>query len=128
MLDALEATEANLRRLEVGSVEDVRQCRERLVGFGPRLAADNAVLRDFLMRRVYGHPRVVRMVTKAEGFVERLFDLYNRVPTQLPLDLQASIETEGRERVIADYLSGMTDRFLLDDYVRAFEPEPFLRR
>jgi dGTPase len=128
MLDALEATEANIGRLGIRSVEDVHASRERLVAFGPRVTADNSTLRDFLMRRVYCHPRVVRMVTKAEGFVERLFDLYCRVPNQLPLECQAMIESEGRERVIADYISGMTDRFLLQDYIRAFEPEPFLRR
>ena len=127
MLDALEATEANVRRLNIRSVEDVRACRQRIVAFSPHVAANNTVLRDFLIRCVYGHPRVVRMVTKAEGFIERLFDLYCRVPSQLPLDCQAWLETEGLERVIADYISGMTDRFLLEDYIRAFEPKPFLR-
>jgi len=127
MLNALETTEANIRRMGIGSIEDVRACRPRIVAFSAPIAANNALLRDFLMRRVYCHPRVVRMVTKAEGFIERLFDLYCGVPSQLPLDCQAMIESEGRERVIADYISGMTDRFLLEDYIRAFEPEPFLR-
>jgi dGTPase len=128
MLDVLEATEANVRDLGIGSVEDVRAARRRIAGFSPAVATDNAALRDFLMRRVYRHPRIVRMVTKAEAFVERLFDLYCRVPAQLPLERQVWIESDGLERVIADYISGMTDRFLLEDYIRAFEPDPFLRR
>lgn len=125
MVDALEASEANIERLNVRSVDDVRAARERIATFSQAMAANNAVLRDFLRRRVYRHPRVVRMVTKATNFVERLFELYRRVPEQLPLECQKRIESEGLERVIADYLSGMTDRFLLEDYMRAFEPTAF---
>ena len=128
MLDTLAATEANVERLGVRSVENVGPASQRNVAFSPHMAENNALLRDFLMRRVYSHPRVVRMVTKAERFVERLFDLYRSVPGQLPLECQAQIAAEGCERVIADYISGMTDRYLLEDYIRAFEPEPFLRR
>ncbi|MCX8037411.1 MAG: deoxyguanosinetriphosphate triphosphohydrolase [Candidatus Sumerlaeia bacterium] len=127
MLDVLKATEANLEQAGIRSIEDVRAARRRLVTFSPGVAANSAVLRDFLMRRVYRHPRVVRMITKAEEFVERLFNLYCRVPEQLPLDCQAQIETDGVHRVIADYISGMTDRFLLEDFARAFEPTLYLR-
>ncbi|KPL10992.1 hypothetical protein AMJ85_04970 [candidate division BRC1 bacterium SM23_51] len=127
MLDALEATEANIERLGIQSVEDVRAARRRVVAFSPKMADDKTVLRDFLMQRVYRHPRVVRMVTKADRYVDRLFDLYRRVPSQLPLECQGRLDSDGLERVIADYISGMTDRFLLEDYVRAFEPTPFLR-
>jgi len=128
MLDVLAATEANIRERGIASVDDVRRAGRRIAGFSPAVAGDNAALLDFLMRRVYRHPRIVRMVTKAEAFVDRLFDLYCRVPAQLPLERQVWIESDGVERVIADYISGMTDRFLLEDYIRAFEPEPFLRR
>jgi len=127
MLDALEATEANIERLGIETVEDVRAAGQRILTFGPAMAENNAVLRDFLMRRVYRHPRVVRMVTKAETFIERLFNLYRRAPAMLPLECQERIEREGLERVISDYISGMTDRYLIEDYVRAFEPAPFLR-
>ncbi len=127
MLDALKATEANLEQAGIRSIEDVRAARQRLVTFSSVVAANSALLRDFLMRRVYRHPRVVRMVTKAEEFIERLFNLYCRVPEQLPFDCQAQIEADGVHRVIADYISGMTDRFLLEDYARAFEPTLHLR-
>jgi dGTPase len=75
------------------------------------------------MRRVYRHPYVVRMATKAERFIEKMFLLYRDTPEQLPLKYQARIERDGLVRVIVDYLSGMTDRYLLDEYIKAFEPE-----
>jgi len=32
------------------------------------------------------------------------------------------MDKSGRERVIADYVAGMTDRFALDEFKRLFEP------
>jgi len=127
MTDAVEATEANLERQGVRTIDDVREAGRRLARFSARVAEDNRLLRDFLYRRVYRHPRVVRMTTKAEGFIERLFNLYRAVPAQLPTSCQKRIGADPLERVIADYISGMTDRYLVEDYIRAFEPEGFLR-
>ncbi len=83
----------------------------------------NRTLKDFLMSRVYRHPFVVRMNTKSEYFIERLFKLYCTVPAQLPLKHQKRIERDGLSRVVTDYISGMTDRYLQEDYIKAFEPE-----
>jgi dGTPase len=127
MQDALASTEANIAREGVRTTEDVRRTPPRIASFSDSLVADNTALRAFLLKHVYRHPRVIRTMTKAEGFIERLFNLYQSVPAQLPLEHQRWIESDGLERVIADYLSGMSDRFLLEDYVRAFEPETFPR-
>ena len=51
-----------------------------------------------------------------------MFTLYVEIPEQLPLKYQARIERDGLRRVVTDYISGMTDRYLIDDYTRAFEP------
>jgi dGTPase len=121
--DALETAMDNITRHNIQSVADVRQCRQKLITMSKGMIEKNRVLKDFLMRRVYRHPYVVRMATKAERFVEKMFLLYRDTPEQLPLKYQARIEHDGLVRVIVDYLSGMTDRFLLDEYIKAFEPE-----
>lgn len=121
--DVLRTTEENIARLGIRSVEDVRARRDRrVVGFSSSMAQRNRVLKDFLLKNVYRHPTVVRMATKAERFIERLFNLYMEIPEQLPLKYQRRIERDGLSRVVTDYLSGMTDRYLQDEYVRAFQP------
>jgi dGTPase len=121
--DVLTHTDATIRRLGVKSVDDVRALRgTRIIAYSPEMHARLRVLKDFLMRRVYRHPVVVRMSTKAERFVERMFNLYVEIPEQLPLKYQSRIERDGLKRVVTDYISGMTDRYLQDEYVRAFEP------
>ncbi|MCH8333442.1 deoxyguanosinetriphosphate triphosphohydrolase, partial [Candidatus Sumerlaeota bacterium] len=59
---------------------------------------------------------------KGKRFVIRLFELYRESPGQLPLKYQARIESDGREQVITDYISGMTDNYCLEEYIKAFEP------
>ncbi|MGC8740266.1 MAG: deoxyguanosinetriphosphate triphosphohydrolase [Candidatus Sumerlaeaceae bacterium] len=121
--DALRTTMQNIERLKISSVQDVRHCKQKIVSMSKEMLEKNRVLKDFLMRRVYRHPYVVRMATKAERFIEKMFLLYRNTPEQLPLKYQARIERDGLVRVIVDYLSGMTDRYLLDEYIKAFEPE-----
>jgi len=120
--DVLRTAEINLASQNITSVEDVRQCPHRIVGFSRDQGMRNRHLKDFLLKKVYRHPSVVRMNTKAEYFVERLFELYVRIPGQLPLKYQNRIASEGIKRVVTDYMCGMTDRYLTEDYIRAFEP------
>ena len=120
--DALGRTERNIEEAGVESLEEVRRCGNRLSAFSPAALERNAQLRAFLQENVYRHPHVVRMTSKAERFIERLFELYLSTPNQLPWKFQKRIESEGRERVIADYVSGMTDRFCIEEYKRAFLP------
>lgn len=75
------------------------------------------------MEHVYQHPNTVRMSQKAESFIHALFNLYQKSPKQLPYKYQERIQAEGATRVICDYISGMTDRFLQQEYVKAFEPQ-----
>lgn len=113
------------RRIEAGgirSVDDVRKNKGRIVDFSPPMRARLDELKDFLLKNVYFHPHVVRMQTKAERFVTSLFSLYREIPKQLPIKYQERISTDGLDRVITDYISGMTDRYCLEEYIKAFEP------
>lgn len=121
--DVLNTTDANIKAMGIKTIDDVRaHTKGRIVTFSKEMAEKNRELKDFLMKRVYRHPRVVRMSTKAEKFIERMFNLFIEIPEQLPLKYQARIERDGLHRVVTDYISGMTDRYLQDEYIRAFEP------
>jgi dGTPase len=122
VLDALRQTEQNLIQANIKTVSDARELGHKLATFSPDMIAKNNQLKDFLMKRVYRHPHVVRMATKAEKFIEELFKLYCQTPEQLPKKYQERIARDGLKRVICDYISGMTDRYLQEEYRKAFEP------
>ncbi len=55
---------------------------------------------------------------KAEEVVTALFDFWIDEPEELPPGYFEEIETEGLARVVADYIAGMTDSFILLQYAQ----------
>jgi len=62
------------------------------------------------------------MRVKAERYVTLLFETYRDNPSLLPQKYFERIETEPKERIICDYIAGMTDRYAMDEYKKLFEP------
>jgi dGTPase len=120
--DVIATSEAAIRQAGVKRVEDVRNAGVRLIRMSEDLAPKARGLEEFLMDRVYRHYRVVRMTTKAKRFLKSIFEAYQSNPDQLRPDYRERVRTEGLERVIADYIAGMTDRFAQDEYQRLYEP------
>jgi dGTPase len=81
-----------------------------------------APMREFLIKNLYQHYRVVRMSNKAYRFIESLFDNYADKPEQLPPTTRSRLDHEDKYTVICDYIAGMTDRYALDEYKKFFEP------
>jgi dGTPase len=71
---------------------------------------------------MYRHYRVVRMGDKAGRILRDLFQSYVGEPLQLPPRHQRRIEADGLQRVVCDYIAGMTDRFALDEHRKLFDP------
>ncbi|UFS70486.1 deoxyguanosinetriphosphate triphosphohydrolase [Geomonas sp. RF6] len=120
--DVVTTTLANLEYHGIKTQEDLRSLNQQVVGFSTEMAKKNRELKRFLMHNLYRHHKVERMRVKAERYLEQLFEVYLKHPTLLPMKHQLKMERDGRERVICDYIAGMTDRFALDEYKRLFEP------
>jgi dGTPase len=103
-------------------VEDVRRAGRRLVSYTEDMAVLVRELKEFLLKNMYKHYRVVRMGDKAGRILRDLFQSYTEEPLQLPPRFQARIEKDGLHRVVCDYIAGMTDRFALDEHRKLFDP------
>jgi len=112
----------NLAVFNIKTLHDLRQVNRQVVDFTTEFAEKNRQLKRFLFENLYRHYKVERMRVKAERYISMLFDSYLKQPTLLPLKYVHRMETVGRERVICDYIAGMTDRFALDEFKRLFEP------
>jgi dGTPase len=75
VLDLVQATATRLKRLRIESVEEVRACPERLVGFSDAMRPLRSPLKALLWKQMYHHYRVARMAEKAKRFISELFDL-----------------------------------------------------
>ena len=120
--DLIENILANVKRLGIGSVDDVRDCDEPIVTFSPEVLEKNRELKIFLRENLYNHYRVIRMAEKANRFMTELFKAYTANPEQLPPHVYSQIDGTNKERIIADYIAGMTDRYALNEYKKLFDP------
>jgi dGTPase len=114
--DLIDATERRLGEERPGSPAELQALPHNIIGFSDCLGAHNRGLKSFLYNRMYRHHRVVRMQVKAERIVEDLFKAYTAEPAQLPASTRARLQACPLQRVVCDYIAGMTDRFALDEY------------
>jgi dGTPase len=70
----------------------------------------------YLYDTLYTCPALELEHTKAEEVVTELFEFWVTEPEELPEAYFAEVETEGLARVVADYIAGMTDNFILLQY------------
>ncbi len=87
-------------------------------------AVDQALkdLRSFMFERVYRNPVAKGEESKAKDMLKRLFAYYYENPQALPEDFQPQLSFDGMERVVSDYIAGMTDKYAVDKYTELFVP------
>lgn len=120
--DLLESTRRALSREKIASLAEVRQVHGELAGPGEEVRRLKKDLETFLQERVYRHYRVMRMAHKGQRVLEALFEEFCRHPMQLPTRYLRRLDSSPKERVVCDYLAGMTDRYAQDEYLRLFQP------
>jgi dGTPase len=140
--DLLAETARRIEAHNVRCVDDVRAARAHLVGFAPEVLRLKAGLERFLRERVYKNHRVLRMTANGKRTLASLFAEYVRAPELLPEKhlrrwtgadsligppppgwvTEARTKLDCLERVVGDYLAGMTDRFAQMEYRRLFLP------
>ncbi|HEY6293097.1 MAG TPA: deoxyguanosinetriphosphate triphosphohydrolase [Terriglobia bacterium] len=114
--DLIDSTRTRLAQKGVRTVADVRASKSRLVGFGQAAGAQNRRLKEFLHRQLYSHPSVDRERKGIARLVEGLFDYFAEKPRRLPAAYFAKTRTEPAHRVICDYIAGMTDNYLREQW------------
>ncbi|MCH1504418.1 MAG: deoxyguanosinetriphosphate triphosphohydrolase [Verrucomicrobiales bacterium] len=111
-------TRRRITEASVQSPDDVRRHPDRLVAYDPGLKRANLQLRAFLYKNLYYHPEVNGANMEATAKIETVFKHYVDHPDELGKETAKRIDSEGLARTVCDYIAGMTDRFLQDEYVR----------
>ena len=104
----------------VESAEDVRRQKKPLIRYSLGLLKANQALRKFLYKNLYYHPRVATANERACELLKNVFERYLEKPSLLGKTTAKRIAKDGLHRTVCDYLSGMTDRYLLEEHERLF--------
>jgi len=121
ILDLVENSSRNIAEANPDSIEAVRVLPP-LIGFSPRIRAEQQELKQFLRTHLYEHYRVNRMSSKARRIIRSLFEAFMEDPRLLPPEYQRKARGD-KARTIADYIAGMTDRYAIKEYHRLFSVE-----
>ena len=81
-------------------------------------------LRAFMFERVYAYANKI-IQERSERMLTQMFEYFMANVDKLPKTYLRCLEEDGKERVVCDYISGMTDRYALSVFESLFIPSTF---
>jgi dGTPase len=127
--DLLDQTRMRLEDANPKSIDDIRARSKPLVAFSDEVYAQHIALKKFLNAKLYRHEKVLEMTDRADRVVTSLFEKYFAEPETMPVEHAERARADeiesgenGRARVVADYVAGMTDRYAYSAYKRLIDP------
>jgi dGTPase len=119
--DLIENTQRNIEAAEPQSIDDVRKQDKPLVVLSTDIYEQHVALKRFLNKHLYSHEKKLAMTQRAQAIVRELFDIYMNDLSQMPDEFQQKSngqDDDGKARVVADYIAGMTDRYAIAEHER----------
>jgi dGTPase len=117
--DVIAVARGRLDSAQPKSVDEIRAMGTTMIRFSKPLYQELKAIRSFLFTRMYRAPSVLVMRNEVTEVVNGLFPLFLSRPELLPQEWRHDIEAAQGEtelaRIVADYVSGMTDRFALQE-------------
>ncbi|MFM7035706.1 MAG: dGTP triphosphohydrolase [Planctomycetia bacterium] len=121
VVDLIAESRSAIARLGIDSVVKARAGAGtvgRIVAHSPTVVRGKRELEAFLLRRVYRCDRVMTVRLAAQEKLSDLFRWYCDHPDAMAPSFRERAGTVGVRRSVADYLAGMTDRYLEWDHGR----------
>ena len=116
--DLIATTRANAQAIGAQSLADIRRHPARLALFSPQAETERLQEKRYLYDTLYTCEALENEHDKAEEVVKALFNHWINDPEELPQSYFDEVQDEGLARVVADYIAGMTDTFILLQYAQ----------
>jgi dGTPase len=116
--DLITNTRSRVHQAKIQTLDDVRHHSERLAAFSPTVEAERKQSKEFLYENLYYSPSLSGEKEDAERIVKELFTFWMDHPEALPHNYRDKVEKkeDPLPRVICDYIAGMTDHFIFEQY------------
>src|ERR1700692_679684 len=114
--DLITNTQVVLKQFGIETLSDIRLYKERLAAFSPEAEADRKQIKSFLYENLYYSPSLAGEKDDAERIVTALFNCWMENPSALPHYYQEKAAQGSLPRVVCDYIAGMTDHFIIEQY------------
>ena len=100
-----------IQKNQLASIEEVRLA-PALIGYSKNMQKEIAIIKKFSKINIYNHRKILNMSNNAKPIIFKLFEFFQNDFNKVPLEFKQNCN-ESSERIIADYIAGMTDRFAI---------------
>ena len=117
--DLIENSARLIAELGPASIDDVRSAGGPLVRMSDDVAEQHVAMKRFLHKHLYSHEKKLEMTDRVQHMLRTLFDAYMHDTSRMPPKFAApaaEASEEGRARIVADYIAGMTDRYAMAEH------------
>ena len=110
--DIIENSKRNINKYEIKSLNNIYSCNKPIICFSNKMKEADNQIKFFLNDKMYNNKYVLKKTNEGKKIIKNLFNKLNKNPKKyIRNDL---LKTGIKERVIADFIAGMTDRFAIN--------------
>ena len=112
VLDVIKTTKINLKKIHPQSINDIYKHNGLIVDFSNNMKKIDKQIKDFLYSNMYSHKKVIINTNRGKKIINDLFIYMLKNPKKY---INRSLfKNENDERIIADFIAGMTDRYAIN--------------
>ena len=112
VVDVIYTTKKNLKKINPQSIEDIYKHDRLIVDFSDKMKLIDKQIKDFLKNNMYNHKTVINNTNRGKKVINDLFKHLIKNPKKyINKEL---FKNEKKERVVSDFIAGMTDRFAIN--------------
>jgi len=112
VVDVINTANRNLKKSNPQSIKDIFKQDRLIVDFSDKMKKIDDQIKGFLKRNMYNHKRVIVNTNRGKLIIKDLFKYLLKNPKRHISEYL--FKNEQKERVIADFVAGMTDRYAIN--------------
>ena len=112
--DLITSTKKNIKVNQIKNLQDVHKFKNLLVNFSDRMKNFDINIKRFLKHKMYFHNKVKSKTLYGKKIITKLFTKIRSNPRKY-INIK-KYNNSNIERVICDYIAGMTDRYAINLY------------
>ena len=112
--DVIITTKKNLLKNKILNLNDVYEASIKIVSFSDKMKKFDLQIKSFLRRKMYFHKKVHYKTNLGRKIISKLFTKIKKNPKKY-INIK-KYNDKNLERIICDYIAGMTDRYAINLY------------
>ena len=112
--DIITTNKKNIRLYKVKNLNDIYRTKNKIVGFSEKMQKFDKKIKSFLKQKMYFHKNVNSNTNYGRKVITGLFLQIKKNPKKY-INIK-KYSNSNIERIICDYIAGMTDRYAINLY------------